>query len=327
MKTYQFWCPKCRKGFQENEVEKREVDTMFGEGRWWFCQTCHSSVALYANQDLDLHSIILALGDRGMNSIWQVSGVDCFGENAEELWALDDNKQSVRGNDLLRITAGIYQTIDGYFKAFDKDSISHWLEIRAWDGSGFYIETNDEKIKQLLKHRFQEVEDVEEAKHPYEGLFISVPTSAPVLSVQPSQPPVWSKPNLDPKIFAEHNRKSTSLVSAFFLIDSLEAISKCIHWLSLLKSYNMPDMNHSQYFNDVREIYESSKEAINFDCEFKLHWQNQEFQSFLRCRFFEQGKYEIELLLPGVIANEVADKFKDGMEGFCCAFMPPMFHD
>ena len=172
MKKYQFWCPKCRKGFHENEVEKREVDTMFGEGRWWFCQTCDSSVVLYANQDLDLHSIFLALGDRAMNSVWQVSGVDCFGEKAEELCLIDDNKQSVSGNDLLPITAGITQTIDGYFRAFDKVSTSHWFYMRAWDGRGFYVETNDHKIKERLDIRFQNVEDVAEAQPPYQGLFI-----------------------------------------------------------------------------------------------------------------------------------------------------------
>jgi hypothetical protein len=172
MKKYQFWCPKCRRGFQENEVEKREVDTMFGEGRWWFCQTCDSRVALYANQDLDLHSMIIALGDRALNSIWVGSDVDCYGANAEELCALTDRKQPIAGNDLLRITAGVYQTIEGDFKAFDKGSTSHWFYMRAWDGGGFYIETNDHKIKEHLQSQFQDVEDVEEAKYPYESLFV-----------------------------------------------------------------------------------------------------------------------------------------------------------
>ncbi len=44
--------------------------------------------------------------------------------------------------------------------------------MRAWDGSGFYIETNDYKVKECLEARFQNVEDVEEAQPPYEALFI-----------------------------------------------------------------------------------------------------------------------------------------------------------
>ena len=145
---------------------------MFGEGRWWFCQACDTLVISYANQDLDVHSILFALGDQAMNSVWQVSGVDCFGENAEELWLIDDNKQSARGNDLLRITTGITQTIDGDFHAFDNCSTSHWFYMRAWDGSGFYVETNDHKVKERLDARFRNVEDVAETQPPYEGLFI-----------------------------------------------------------------------------------------------------------------------------------------------------------
>jgi hypothetical protein len=286
-----------------------------------------SSDLQQSNLNLDVHVILVVLGDRAVNSIWQVSGVDCFGENAEELWALDDNKQSILGSDLLRITAGIYQTIDGYFKAFDKESTSHWLEIRAWDGEGFYIETNDDEVKERLQSEFREVEAVEEARPPYQGLFISIPTPAPAPPVEHKKSPVWTKPSLDIGVFAEHNRKSTSLVSAFFLIDSRRSISKCIQWLSLLKSYNMPDMEDTKYFIDVREIYEFGKKVTNFDYEFKLLWRNQELQAFLRCHFFEQGKYEIELLLPGVIADEISDKFKDGKDGFCCSFMPPMFYD
>jgi hypothetical protein len=131
----------------------------------------------------------------------------------------------------------------------------------------------------------------------------------------------------DPIAHAEKMRKSTWDVSAFFLIDSLNAFSKCTQWLSLLKPYNMPDMEHSQYFNDVREIYESSREVMNFDYDFELFWENREFPAKLRCHFVDKRKYEIELWLPGVIANEVADKFKDGREGFFCAFMPPAFYD
>jgi hypothetical protein len=29
-----FWYSQCKKEFKANEVEKRAVDSMFGEGRW-----------------------------------------------------------------------------------------------------------------------------------------------------------------------------------------------------------------------------------------------------------------------------------------------------
>jgi hypothetical protein len=53
----------------------------------------------------------------------------------------------------------------------------------------------------------------------------------------------------------------------------------------------------------------------------------QEHSAGLRCHYFDKGRYEIELWLPGVIANDIADKFSDGQKGFFCAFMPPAFYD
>ncbi len=42
-----FWCDQCKKEFKENEVEKRAVDTMFGDGRWWYCKTCGNALKRY----------------------------------------------------------------------------------------------------------------------------------------------------------------------------------------------------------------------------------------------------------------------------------------
>jgi hypothetical protein len=131
----------------------------------------------------------------------------------------------------------------------------------------------------------------------------------------------------NPIEIAEKMRRSTSDVSAFFLIDSLKSIQKCIQWLALLKSYHMPDMKDSRYFKDVHEIYQSGKKIMNFDYEFKWLWRETDYPGRLRCHFLDKGRYEIELWLPGMLGNEIADKFKDGHEGFFCAFMPPAFYD
>jgi tetratricopeptide (TPR) repeat protein len=126
-----------------------------------------------AGPDLDLHGLIVALGERALNSTWFGSGVDCYGEKAEELYAFTDQNKPIEGHDLLHITSGIRQTIEGDFQAFDPGATSHWIFIRAWDGSGFYIETNDHKIRGQLKTCFQTVEEVEGVSPPYEGLFIT----------------------------------------------------------------------------------------------------------------------------------------------------------
>jgi len=48
------------------------------------------------------------------------------------------------------------------------------------------------------------------------------------------------KSGWDADAYAEQMKRSTSPVSAFFLIDSLEAIATCTHWLAHLTAYNMP---------------------------------------------------------------------------------------
>ena len=133
--------------------------------------------------------------------------------------------------------------------------------------------------------------------------------------------------NWDPKAHAEEMKRSTDPVSAFFLIDSLEAIPGCIMWLALLMPYGMLDMAGSPYFNSVRDIYASNKNVRNFDYEFKLLWESHDYPGLLRCHFVDQGHYEIELIVPGIIVNAVADQLSDGHTGFFCAFMPPVFYD
>lgn len=131
----------------------------------------------------------------------------------------------------------------------------------------------------------------------------------------------------DADAYAEQMKRSTLPVSAFFLIDSLDAFATCTRWLEHLAAYNMPPMEDSPYFEQVRAIYESGREVMNVDHDFTLLWEKQAYPAGLRCHSVDKGRYEIELWLPGVIANAIADRFADGHEGFFCAFMPPAFYD
>ncbi|HEU0295731.1 MAG TPA: tetratricopeptide repeat protein, partial [Anaerolineales bacterium] len=125
------------------------------------------------DQEIDLYDLITVFGERTLNSTWLGSGVDCYGETAAELLSYTDPGQPIAGHDFLRIASRIYKTVQGDFTAFDPGAASHWIFIHAWEGSGFYIETNDPEIKERLKARFPGIEEVEGASPPYESLFIA----------------------------------------------------------------------------------------------------------------------------------------------------------
>jgi hypothetical protein len=88
------------------------------------------------------------------------------------LYAFADQNKPLPGRDLLAIASGISQITRGDFTAFEPGATSHWILIRAWRGSGFYIEIHDPKIKERLRARFPSLEVVEGAADPYEGLFL-----------------------------------------------------------------------------------------------------------------------------------------------------------
>jgi hypothetical protein len=137
---------------------------------------------------------------------------------------------------------------------------------------------------------------------------------------------MFRDPQLD--AFRQSMRHTTTPVSAFFLIDSLNAITRCFQELHrLLSPYGMPVLVDSSYFRCVRQIYEDGREVLNVDHDVELTWRVTKHLSLLRCHSVDKGRYEIELWLPGVVANEVSDQFSDGYKGFFCAFMPPSFYD
>jgi hypothetical protein len=41
------WCSQCKKEFTPAEADEKEVDTMWGDGRWWHCRSCRTELTLY----------------------------------------------------------------------------------------------------------------------------------------------------------------------------------------------------------------------------------------------------------------------------------------
>ncbi len=67
---------------------------------------------------------------------------------------------------------------------------------------------------------------------------------------------------------------------------------------------------------------------INYDHHFTYHWNNQEHPILLRVHSFQPRQYEVELQIPGLIADSLAEGFGKGTdEKFFCAFMSHAFYD
>jgi hypothetical protein len=264
-----------------------------------------------------LLNLLTALGERAATSSWLCSGVEAYGRNANELHICSDRQQRMGGQDLLRIVSGLDTIAEGYFHAYRHSDTQPWLVIRTIDDTVFEIESHDPAVDQIK--RDQRRKAAQAAPAPSAESMRQSSTTAGEGQAPTSG---W-----DPLVYAQEMRKSTSPVSAFFLIDSLEAIAKCMQWLSILDAYNTASSEHLRYFDDVRDNYASGRKVINFDHDFKLNWKDKELSGVLRCHSVDVGRYEIELWLPGVIANELADNFGDGRGSFFCAFLPPLFYD
>jgi hypothetical protein len=131
----------------------------------------------------------------------------------------------------------------------------------------------------------------------------------------------------DHRAFAAETRRSTTPVSAFFLIDSAEAIDRCVGQLARFAPHGMPDLTDTPYVRLLREIVVTGREALNVDHRLTLGWNGEELPALIRFHSVDRGRYEVELWLPGVIANDMAAAFGDGRTAFFCGFMPPSFYD
>ena len=150
------------------EAKQERTDRPFLEDRQKTSQVARQKPA----QNRDLHGLIMSLGKRTFDSTWFGIDVECRGEKAEELKAATGQDRPIQGRDFVSLTSGIRKTIAGDFQAFDPGANAPWIFIRAWQGNGFYVETNDARISERLKGRFPSTEAVEGAAPPYVGLFI-----------------------------------------------------------------------------------------------------------------------------------------------------------
>src|SRR4051794_15857926 len=83
---------------------------------------------------------------------WAVSGLECTGETAPRLEAIEQHGERIAGPDLLRVASKLRQVIDGKFVCY-RGGPSPWVTILAWDSTGFDFVTDDETVIARVRAR------------------------------------------------------------------------------------------------------------------------------------------------------------------------------
>lgn len=163
MEKDRFWCPQCKQIYPGDKVELREVDTMFGDGRWWYCRACGTSLSRYpagggltaTEEDdflaYDLASLLIWLGDPALTSFWSCQDVEAYGSDADDLHFYSDQGQRIAGQDLLEIVAIVDNIVDGRFSAFHPGETQPWLVVRAIDNYVYELESDEPMLARIKR--------------------------------------------------------------------------------------------------------------------------------------------------------------------------------
>ncbi|MEP7221014.1 MAG: hypothetical protein ABI876_18965 [Bacteroidota bacterium] len=108
---------------------------------------------------IDLRAILDVLRDEVLSSQWTINDCEAAGIRAGALNGLSDSGRVISGEELLYITAGIYQTISGNFNAFRLCSHLLWFKINAIDSVAFDILSDDRTILDKIRSHFTDVSD------------------------------------------------------------------------------------------------------------------------------------------------------------------------
>ena len=108
-----------------------------------------------------LEDVLRLLGRRAETSVWKISGVETLENGGKDtLQGMSDSGTPVRGSELLRLASTRPEIIDGTFAGYENDEDEPWIVIRAVDSSAYDVETNDERLLDQVRKRFQNVADI-----------------------------------------------------------------------------------------------------------------------------------------------------------------------
>ena len=122
-------------------------------------------------------------------------------------------------------------------------------------------------------------------------------------------------------------KESGTPVSAFFLIKSHDDAARMLTKIELLFGQGVKESDIQSICELIEELlaHESPDQSILKVFEFVFHRPEplENLSGCLKIRDFEGQGFEVELIMPGIIASSVPKLFDNG---FWTAFMPPAFY-
>ena len=113
---------------------------------------------------VDLRHVLDALGDRGLDSSWQIDGLWATPETeVNPLERLANQQEPVPGRALKDAANNVDQVIDGEFLAFEPAQDHPWVIVEAVDSSYYTVRSKDLAVLWSIRDHFRDVSDYE---HP-----------------------------------------------------------------------------------------------------------------------------------------------------------------
>jgi hypothetical protein len=113
---------------------------------------------------VDLRHVLDALGERALDSSWQIDGLWATPETeANALERLANQQEPVPGRTLKEAAYKVDQVIDGEFLAFEPGQDELWVIVEAVDSSYYTVRSKEPAVLWSIRDRFRDVSDYE---HP-----------------------------------------------------------------------------------------------------------------------------------------------------------------
>ncbi|MBP0021155.1 MAG: hypothetical protein J7647_26835 [Cyanobacteria bacterium SBLK] len=109
---------------------------------------------------VDLFEILTQIGSLVEESEWYLADLECFGESAEEMMDLADNKTHISGQKMLELSAQLTQIIDGIFTGHQQDREHPWIVIQSIDSSAYEVFSTDQTTLSNIKQHFKNVREI-----------------------------------------------------------------------------------------------------------------------------------------------------------------------